>query len=1051
MSLFNLDRFRFEKRNKIQEQPEPAPQLPPPPPTPPPPSQVEPPSPVSTIIEDDDLEGGKGSRPGTPDSDITEKTEDSSVPETPEPERKSGVSYFKNQKGIQFIDLSSDSEDFGSPNCSNINQDEKSGREPVIIVSEQSEDEQTEEYTNMTQRNDDISELEDLKDAKLQTLKELFPQGSDSDLIKLIESTSTMDGAIAAALLMFGEGIPRKRKLDSSSSYTSEDEDDDQTVKRKRFNPLEESKDFEESEDKWEKQEAIVAKLQTEFPSLAKEELREVLKEHEWMYNEALESLRVFAEDQQGKSLPHIIMKHTDFTTTNKVAMDVQYPSKSEISNGKAISRKSQNHLKNTSKTKMKQKCAVKAQNGFNKKGKKTFFNPKKEIQDSEYDSGSDVGSSLDEDYSSGEEVMEDGYKGKILHFLQGASIGELTLIPQCSQKKAQKITELRPFNSWEALFTKMCKTNGLSEDLIWHCKTLIQERDVVIRLMNKCEDISNKLTKQVTRLTEGGGGWNIDQPSILNQSLSLKPYQKIGLNWLALLHKHGLNGILADEMGLGKTIQAISFLAYLYQEGNRGPHLIVVPASTLDNWIREVNLWCSNLDVLFYYGSQEDRKQLRYDIHNKVVDFNVIVTTYNCAISSSDDRSLFRRLKLNYAIFDEGHMLKNMGSVRYQHLMTINAKNRLLLTGTPVQNNLLELMSLLNFVMPHMFSSSTSEIRRMFSSKAKSAEEQSIYEKERIAHAKQIIKPFILRRVKEEVLKQLPPKKDCVELCAMSEKQEQLYFGLFNKMKKSINGMEKSSEMGNVMMQLRKMANHPLLHRQYYTAEKLKIMSQLMLKEPTHCEANPDLIFEDMEVMTDFELHLLCKQYAHINDFMLDMDLILDSGKFKKLECILSELKEKGDRVVLFSQFTMMLDILEVLLKHHQHRYLRLDGKTQISERIHLIDQFNTDMDIFIFLLSTKAGGLGINLTSANVVILHDIDCNPYNDKQAEDRCHRVGQTKEVHVIKLISQGTIEESMLKINQQKLKLEQDMTTVDEGDEGNVPADIATLLKTSLGL
>uniref|UniRef100_A0A5F8HA60 SWI/SNF-related matrix-associated actin-dependent regulator of chromatin subfamily A containing DEAD/H box 1 n=1 Tax=Monodelphis domestica TaxID=13616 RepID=A0A5F8HA60_MONDO len=1051
MSHFNLDRFRFEKRNKIQEQPEPAPQ--PPPPTPPPPPQVELPSPVS-IIEDDDLERGKGSRPGTPDSDITEKTEDSSVPETPEPERKSGVSYFRNQKGIQFIDLSSDSEDFASPNCSNINQEEKSEREPVIIVSEQSEDEQTEEYSNMTQRNDDISELEDLKDAKLQTLKELFPQGSDSDLLKLIESTSTMDGAIAAALLMFGEGIPRKRKLDSSSSYTSEDEDDEnnQTVKRKRFHPLEEPKDFEESEDKWDKQEAIVAKLQTEFPSLAKEELREVLKEHEWMYNEALESLRVFAEDQQGKkSLPYTIMKHTDFTTTNKVTMDVQYPSKSEVSNGKAVSRKSQNHLKNTPKTKLKQKCSVKAQNGFNKKGKKTFFTSKKEMPDSEFDSGSDVGSSLDEDYSSGEEVMEDGYKGKILHFLQGASIGELTLIPQCSQKKAQKITELRPFNSWEALFTKMCKTNGLSEDLIWHCKTLIQERDVVIRLMNKCEDISNKLTKQVTRLTEGGGGWNIDQPSILNQSLSLKPYQKIGLNWLALLHKHGLNGILADEMGLGKTIQAISFLAYLYQEGNRGPHLIVVPASTLDNWIRDVNLWCSNLDVLFYYGSQEDRKQLRYDIHNKVVDFNVIVTTYNCAISSSDDRNLFRRLKLNYAIFDEGHMLKNMGSVRYQHLMTINAKNRLLLTGTPVQNNLLELMSLLNFVMPHMFSSSTSEIRRMFSSKAKSAEEQSIYEKERIAHAKQIIKPFILRRVKEEVLKQLPPKKDCVELCAMSEKQEQLYFGLFNKMKKSINGMEKSSEMGNVMMQLRKMANHPLLHRQYYTAEKLKIMSQLMLKEPTHCEANPDLIFEDMEVMTDFELHLLCKQYAHINDFMLDMDLILDSGKFKKLECILSELKEKGDRVVLFSQFTMMLDILEVLLKHHQHRYLRLDGKTQISERIHLIDQFNTDMDIFIFLLSTKAGGLGINLTSANVVILHDIDCNPYNDKQAEDRCHRVGQTKEVHVIKLISQGTIEESMLKINQQKLKLEQDMTTTDEGDEGNVPADIATLLKTSLGL
>ncbi|XP_010076940.1 PREDICTED: SWI/SNF-related matrix-associated actin-dependent regulator of chromatin subfamily A containing DEAD/H box 1-like, partial [Pterocles gutturalis] len=243
-------------------------------------------------------------------------------------------------------------------------------------------------------------------------------------------------------------------------------------------------------------------------------------------------------------------------------------------------------------------------------------------------------------------------------------------------------------------------------------------------------------------------------------------------------------------------------------------------------------------------------------------------------------------------------------------------------------------------------------------------------------------------------VLKQLPPKNDIVELCAMSEKQEQLYYDLFNKLKKTINGSEKNSDTGNVMMQLRKMANHPLLHRQYYTTDKLRTMSKLMLKEPTHRDADHDLIFEDMTVMSDFELHLLSKQYYHINDFQLDMDQILDSGKFRALERILSDLKEKGDRVVLFSQFTMMLDILEVVLRHWNHRYIRLDGKTQISDRINLIDEFNTDMDIFVFLLSTKAGGLGINLTSANVVILHDIDCNPYNDKQAEDRCHRVGQT---------------------------------------------------------
>ncbi|XP_054995570.1 SWI/SNF-related matrix-associated actin-dependent regulator of chromatin subfamily A containing DEAD/H box 1 [Sorex araneus] len=1053
MSLFNLDRFRFEKRNKLEGAPEAAPLAAPPGPS----------SPISLSAEEENEEG---SRPGTPDSDVTEKTEDSSVPETPENERKASVSYFRSQKGIQYIDLSSDTEEAASPNCSSALQEKAPGRDTVIIVSEPSEDEGSPGPPAVAGGSEgDISELDDIKDAKLQTLKELFPQRSDADLLKLIESTSTMDGAIAAALLMFGDaegGGPRKRKLSSSPErYVEDDFSDEQSLKKKKLDhggdspgphaewhpqqnhvdpqpwtpdaqdPVggkeEESSGAAEPSGSWEEQESIVLKLQKEFPNFDKQELRDVLREHEWMYTEALESLKVFAEDQ-----------------------DTQYSSRGDFPNGKEVSSRSQSFPKTATK-KLKQKCALKPQNGFSKKRKKHVCNPKRALEDSEYDSGSDAGSSLDQDYSSGEEVVGDGYQGKILHFLQDASVGELTLIPQCSQKKAQKITELRPFNSWEALLTKMSKTNGLSEDLIWHCKTLIQERDVVIRLMNKCEDISNRLTKQVTMLTGSGGGWNTEQPSILNQSLSLKPYQKVGLNWLALVHKHGLNGILADEMGLGKTIQAIAFLAYLYQEGNKGPHLIVVPASTIDNWLREVQLWCPALKVLCYYGSQEERKQIRYNIHSKYEEYNVIVTTYNCAISSSDDRSLFRRLKLNYAIFDEGHMLKNMGSIRYQHLMTINASNRLLLTGTPVQNNLLELMSLLNFVMPHMFSSSTGEIRRMFSSKTKSADEQSIYEKERIAHAKQIIKPFILRRVKEEVLKQLPPKKDRIELCAMSEKQEQLYLSLFNRMKKSINNLERNTEMCNVMMQLRKMANHPLLHRQYYTPEKLRDMAQLMLKEPTHREANPDLIFEDMEVMTDFELNVLCKQYRHINNFQLDMDLILDSGKFRVLGCILSELKQKGDRVVLFSQFTMMLDILEVLLKHHQHRYLRLDGKTQISERIHLIDEFNTDMDIFVFLLSTKAGGLGINLTSANVVILHDIDCNPYNDKQAEDRCHRVGQTKEVLVIKLISQGTIEESMLKINQQKLKLEQDMTTADEGDEGSVPADIATLLRTSMGL
>ncbi|XP_068422538.1 SWI/SNF-related matrix-associated actin-dependent regulator of chromatin subfamily A containing DEAD/H box 1A isoform X2 [Clinocottus analis] len=635
--------------------------------------------------------------------------------------------------------------------------------------------------------------------------------------------------------------------------------------------------------------------------------------------------------------------------------------------------------------------------------------------------------------------------KKEILHFFGDASIDELSLIAGCSVKKAQKILELRPFESWQNLVDIFTKQNGLSDSLLLGCRVVLKERKVVVGLMSKCKTISSKMVKQVTEVVERGTG-SMQQPSLLNSQNQLKPYQLIGLKWLLLLHEHKLSGILADEMGLGKTIQAIAFLAELFENGIDGPHLITVPASTLDNWVRELKLWCPCLKVLVYCGSVEDRRYLRHDLLNNDADCNVIVTTYNMAIGNDSDRALFRKLPLKYAVFDEGHMLKNMNSLRYRHLMAINAEHRLLLTGTPLQNNLLELMSLLNFIMPSMFSSSTTQLSKMFS--MKSHEEQSRFERDRISQAKLIMKPFILRRVKSEVLKQLPAKEDMVESCPMSDKQQALYQTLFNKLKASPNGEKR--ELCNVMMQLRKMANHPLLHRQYFTTEKLKAMSKLMLKEPTHFDASAALIQEDMEVMSDFELNRLCQQYSSISSYQLEKNLLLDSGKFHHLTELLASHKNKGDRVVLFSQFTMMLDIVEVLMKHLKHRYVRLDGSTPIADRIGLIDEYNTDPDIFVFLLSTRAGGLGINLTSANVVILHDIDCNPYNDKQAEDRCHRVGQTKIVKVIKLISKGSIEDCMLQLSQKKLKLEQDMTAA-EGGEGSIPEDMASLLKASLGL
>ncbi|XP_062493613.1 SWI/SNF-related matrix-associated actin-dependent regulator of chromatin subfamily A containing DEAD/H box 1 [Pezoporus occidentalis] len=1006
MSLYNLDRFRFERKRKATYQRPPAAKV----------------SAGDSAAASSAAGGGEtevtddSSEWNPPALDVTGKSGHLAIPETPEHKRPKKEPYFKHRRGVRIIEVSPDSEG-ELPRSFSTAKEDGAPRRDAVVISEQSDEES--ELSQLACAGDPLSAVkkgveENIRAAKLQTLEDFFPGKNDQGLQDLLESAHTVNEA--AGLQFSYEAASHKRKHNDSPP-TSRKTTEQVTKKIKT--------DYPDKADPWEGQEVMLKKLQDIFPILDEEELREVLQEHDWLFHDALETLRAFAEDE-----------HVEFSLHH----DNSYWTKTS---DKSRSGKCKEKLKNKSPREKESSFQEKA------KGQMNFWSTE---TDSEDTSASEDGDSVfDEDYHSSNEVVEDCYREKILSFLQDASMSELILIPQCSQKTAQKIIMLRPFNSWEALLAKMNKTAGLTEDIVWNCKTLLKERDVVLKLMNKCEDISKKLTEQVTRLPEDrASGWNIAQPSILNKSFVLKPYQKIGLNWLALLHKHRLNGILADEMGLGKTIQAIAFLAYLYQKGSKGPHLVVVPASTLDNWIREIHLWCPDLKVLVYYGCQEDRKRLRGEISHKMVDFNVIVTTYNSAISSSDDRGLFRRLKLNYAIFDEGHMLKNMNSVRYQHLMTINAQHRLLLTGTPVQNNLLELMSLLNFVMPHMFSSSTAEIRRMFSSKTKNVEEQNTYEKERIAHAKQIIKPFILRRVKDEVLKQLPPKKEFTEFCAMSEKQEQLYCDLLKKLKKNIKQDEKKSDMGNVMMQLRKMANHPLLHRQYYTNDKLRKMSNLMLKEPTHHDANPDLIFEDMTVMTDFELHLLCEQYSHVNNFKLDTDLILDSGKFNALDHILSDLKEKGDRVVLFSQFTMILDILEVFLKQKEHRYLRLDGKTQISDRIRLIDEFNNNSDIFVFLLSTKAGGLGINLTSANVVILHDIDCNPYNDKQAEDRCHRVGQTREVKVIKLISRGTVEEYMLKISEEKLKLQEDMTTADSGEEGAIPADIATLLKASLG-
>ena len=654
-----------------------------------------------------------------------------------------------------------------------------------------------------------------------------------------------------------------------------------------------------------------------------------------------------------------------------------------------------------------------------------------------------------------------------VLKFFNESSYKELLSIPTCSKKKADVIAECRPFKDWEDIVKQFRMTKFVSPELLNYAKKGLKKRNVIQTLMKKCGNIGDSIATNVNDLIDGKETGIIKQPELLNPELKMKNYQLIGLNWLVLMHEQNLNSVLADEMGLGKTLQAISFLAYLKE--NEQPtdlHLIVVPSSTLDNWARELELWAPDISYLTYHGSQEERKGMRMSIFHGELDeeIEIILTTYNMVTSSAEDKALFKKIAFHTVIFDEAHMLKNMGSQRFENLMRIRAQRRILLTGTPLQNNLVELMSLLVFVMPDIFEGKKEELKNIFAMfpKLESDEGRGQFEEEKIQQAKRIMKPFFLRRLKTDVLKDLPTKKEEVIKVPMSEtRQSEMYKDLVSRyskraieMKQEIENMkvkelteleelEASSDFNspekrkerpvcedsgaNIIMILRKCANHPLLLRGLYTKEKINEISKILHKT-THTSSVLKYIEEDFSVMSDFEIHKTCLMYKSIEKFKLTDDQIIVSGKFEHLDKLLPEMKTKGDRVLIFSQFVMILDIIEEYMRIRGHKYLRLDGSTQVSERQDLIDDFNEDKSIFIFLLSTRAGGLGINLTSANTVILHDIDFNPYNDKQAEDRCHRVGQTKEVKVIRLVSQDSIEEGMLKMSKEKLQLEKDITS-----------------------
>ncbi|GAQ79429.1 putative SNF2 family N-terminal domain containing protein [Klebsormidium nitens] len=464
-----------------------------------------------------------------------------------------------------------------------------------------------------------------------------------------------------------------------------------------------------------------------------------------------------------------------------------------------------------------------------------------------------------------------------------------------------------------------------------------------------------------------------------------MRDYQVKGVKWLISLWNNGLNGILADQMGLGKTVQTIGFLSHLKSNGMNGPFLVMGPLSTVTNWMSEFARWAPHMPVILYHGSPPERAALRAERmpHKVGSNFPVVVTTYEIVMR---DLPALKRWHWKYIVVDEGHRLKNKDCKLFSKLKELTSDNRLLLTGTPLQNNLAELWSLLNFILPKVFTS-VEKFESWFdiTGAGGRGKEQLDEEKrgEVISKLHQILKPFLLRRMKEDVEQSLPRKKEILLYAQMTSQQQRYQEQLLNRtldeylQKESGSGIPRT-RLQNLLMQLRKNCNHPDLLVSHY---------------------DDSLLYPPVE------------------------ELLAQCGKMQLLDRLLKHLREGGHKVLIFSQMTRMLDLLAYYLEERGYRNCRIDGSMASTDRQANIADFNRDPDLFAFLLSTRAGGLGINLTAADTVIIYDSDWNPHQDMQAMDRCHRIGQTRPVHVYRLATAHSVECKMLEKAGGKLKLE----------------------------
>lgn len=377
--------------------------------------------------------------------------------------------------------------------------------------------------------------------------------------------------------------------------------------------------------------------------------------------------------------------------------------------------------------------------------------------------------------------------------------------------------------------------------------------------------------------------------------------------------------------------------------------------------------------------------------------------------------------------------MLKNVKSQRYQGLVKIPARFRLLLTGTPLQNNLQELAALLAFILPDVFHALEEDLTMIFKSKTTTSDSDhaALLSKQRIDRARSMLTPFVLRRKKAQVLKHLPSKTCRVQYCSLHKAQKVIYDGHLEgareRARARVDGVKlPKSDENNPLMQLRKAAIHPLLFRRHFTDAKIEKMADILRKKAPDFfppDAKREHLINEMHAGSDYWLHQWCLDYPCINSFDIPDLQWMDSGKVDETMKLIKTYKGNGDRVLVFSQFSLVLDILESVLNTSRVHFTRIDGSTKIEERQSLIDTFRDDESITVFLLTTKAGGTGINLMYANKVIIFDGSFNPQDDRQAENRAHRVGQTREVEVVRLVTKGTVEEQIYALGQSKLELD----------------------------